>query len=51
VDLSQPGGVLIGHDGAAYVTNKTLAPFGTGEVLRIPLERSGGGAEHRRVRH
>lgn len=36
--LSQPGGVLIGRDGAAYVTNKTLAPFGTGEVLRIPLD-------------
>jgi hypothetical protein len=38
VALSHPGGVLIGHDRAAYVTNKTLAPFGTGEVLRIPLD-------------
>lgn len=41
VMLSHPGGVIIG-DRAAYVTNKTLAPSGTGEVLRIPLSRSGG---------
>jgi hypothetical protein len=27
-----------GRRGAAYVTNKTLAPTGTGEVLRIPLD-------------
>jgi len=48
VDLSQPGGVLIGRDGAAFVTNKTLAPFGTGEVLRIPLACAGAG---RRLGH
>ena len=51
VDLSHPGGVLIGRDGAAYVTNKTLAPFGTGEVLRIPLRCSGGGPGHHRVKY
>lgn len=38
VTLSHPAGVVIGLDGAAYVTNKSLAPFGTGEVLRIPLD-------------
>jgi hypothetical protein len=37
VVLSHPSGVVIGLDGAAYVTNKTFAPFGTGEVLRVPL--------------
>jgi hypothetical protein len=37
VTLSHPGGVIIGRDGAAYVTNRTLAPFGTGEVLRVTL--------------
>ena len=36
--LSHPTGLVIGVDGAAYVTNKTLAPTGTGEVLRIPLD-------------
>jgi hypothetical protein len=51
VDLSQPGGVLIARDGAAYVTNKTLAPFGTGEVLRIPRACSGGGSGHDRDEH
>jgi hypothetical protein len=40
VMLSNPGGVIVGRDRAAYVTNKTLAPSGTGEVLRIPLGRS-----------
>jgi sugar lactone lactonase YvrE len=34
--LDFPGGVVIGLDGAAYVTNKTLSSGG-GEVLRIPL--------------
>jgi len=38
VQLSNPSGVVIGLDGAAYVTNKTFAPFGTGEVLRVPLD-------------
>ena len=38
VGLSHPTGLVIGLDGAAYVTNKTLAPTGTGEVLRIPLD-------------
>lgn len=37
VVLTHPGGVIIGKDGAAYLTNKTLAPAGTGEVLRVPL--------------
>jgi hypothetical protein len=37
VALSRPGGIVIGRDGAAYVTNNTLAPFGEGQVLRIPL--------------
>jgi glucose/arabinose dehydrogenase len=37
VMLSRPSGVVIGLDGAAYVTNNTFAPAGTGEVLRIPL--------------
>jgi hypothetical protein len=36
--LSHPTGLVIGVDGAAYVTNKTLAPTGMGEVLRIPLD-------------
>ncbi|HEX9207414.1 MAG TPA: ScyD/ScyE family protein [Steroidobacteraceae bacterium] len=34
--LEYPGGVVIGLDGAAYVTNKTLSSGG-GEVLRITL--------------
>lgn len=34
--LDFPGGVVIGLDGAAYVTNKTLSSGG-GEVLRISL--------------
>ncbi len=38
VNLSHPSGVVIGLDGAAYVTNRTFAPFGTGEVLRVPLD-------------
>jgi hypothetical protein len=38
VGLSHPTGLVIGVDGAVYVTNKTLAPTGTGEVLRIPLD-------------
>jgi hypothetical protein len=32
--LTMPGGVAIGHDGALYVTNKSVSPGG-GEVLRI----------------
>jgi hypothetical protein len=35
--LEYPGGVVIGLDGAAYVTNKTLSSGG-GEVLRIALD-------------
>jgi len=38
VVLSRPSGVVIGLDGAAYVTNATFAPFGTGEVLRVTLD-------------
>lgn len=38
VVLSRPSGVVIGLDGAAYVTNNTFAPFGTGEVLRIAFD-------------
>lgn len=38
VVLSRPSGVVIGLDGAAYVTNNTFAPFGTGEVLRVSLD-------------
>lgn len=38
VTLSHPSGVVIGLDGAAYVTNRTFAPLGTGEVLRVPLD-------------
>jgi hypothetical protein len=34
--LEYPGGVVIGLDGAAYVTNKTVSSDG-GEVLRISL--------------
>jgi hypothetical protein len=36
--LEYPGGVVIGLDGAAYVTNKTLSSGG-GEVVRISLDR------------
>lgn len=38
VVLSRPSGVVIGLDGAAYVTNDTFAPFGTGQVLRVTLD-------------
>jgi hypothetical protein len=37
VVLEYPGGVVIGLDGAAYVTNKTILSGG-GEVVRIPLD-------------
>jgi hypothetical protein len=37
VVLEYPGGVVIGLDGAAYVTNKTLSSGG-GQVVRIPLD-------------
>lgn len=35
--LEYPGGVVIGLDGAAYVTNRTLES-GTGEVVRISID-------------
>ncbi len=37
VVLEYPGGVVIGLDGAAYVTNKTVES-GTGEVVRITVD-------------
>lgn len=52
--LNYPGGVAIGLDGAAYVTNNGTSPT-AGEVLRLPLERcscgdrKGHGKKHRRL--
>jgi len=37
VVLEYPGGVVIGLDGAAYVTNRTVES-GTGEVVRISMD-------------
>jgi hypothetical protein len=37
VVLDYPGGVVIGLDGAAYVTNRTVES-GTGEVVRISMD-------------
>jgi sugar lactone lactonase YvrE len=34
--LTAPGGVVVGTDGRAYVTNASTSP-GAGQVLRIPL--------------
>lgn len=38
--LNYPGGVVIGPDGAAYVTNNGTSPM-AGEVLRLPLAPCG----------